>query len=420
MKKFLLILSLLLCLALPFCACEGKSAYDIAVENGFQGTEQEWLESLKGEKGDQGAQGEQGIQGEQGVQGDSATNENPQGLDFYPLPNGTYAVAAGNALYLNTINIPDTYNGKPVTKIKSRGFADAINLTEITIPSTVTSIDNAAFEGCNVLESISLPFVGGKPDATDYSRHFGYIFGFNASSESSSGGYHLSHNGLYYTYKIPSTLKAVSITGGNSIGESAFSGCNTLKSISIPSSVTSIGWGAFKGCSSLESITIPEGVTSIGDDMFNGCSSLTSISIPSSITSIGRGAFGGCSSLNHTVYQNGKYLGNAENQYVVLMDVVDTSVTSFVISSTTKTICIYAFYNCSSLTSITIPDSITSIGSNAFNGCSKLNSATFAVKTGWKATSYDGPTVAVTVTDDLAANATLLKNTYCSYTWTRE
>lgn len=51
---------------------DGKSAYEIAVDNGFDGSEQEWLASLKGEKGDQGetgAQGPQGIQGEQGVQG---------------------------------------------------------------------------------------------------------------------------------------------------------------------------------------------------------------------------------------------------------------------------------------------------------------------------------------------------------------
>lgn len=44
----------------------GKSAYEIAVEQGFTGTEQEWLSSLKGPKGDQG---EQGVQGEQGIQG---------------------------------------------------------------------------------------------------------------------------------------------------------------------------------------------------------------------------------------------------------------------------------------------------------------------------------------------------------------
>lgn len=49
---------------------DGKSAYGIAVDNGFVGTEAEWLESLKGEKGSQGIQGKQGSRGEQGVKGD--------------------------------------------------------------------------------------------------------------------------------------------------------------------------------------------------------------------------------------------------------------------------------------------------------------------------------------------------------------
>lgn len=52
----------------------GKSAFDIAVENGFVGTEIEWLLSLKGEKGDKG---EQGVQGEKGVKGDAG----PKGSD---------------------------------------------------------------------------------------------------------------------------------------------------------------------------------------------------------------------------------------------------------------------------------------------------------------------------------------------------
>ncbi len=50
-------------------ATNGLSAYQIAVENGYIGTEAEWLLSLKGETGEQGPQGEQGIQGEQGEQG---------------------------------------------------------------------------------------------------------------------------------------------------------------------------------------------------------------------------------------------------------------------------------------------------------------------------------------------------------------
>lgn len=44
----------------------GKSAYEIAVEHGFEGTEEEWLESLKGETGPQGPQGTQGPPGADG------------------------------------------------------------------------------------------------------------------------------------------------------------------------------------------------------------------------------------------------------------------------------------------------------------------------------------------------------------------
>ena len=48
---------------------KGKSAYEVAVENGFIGSEGEWLKSLQGEKGDQGSKGDRGVQGEKGDQG---------------------------------------------------------------------------------------------------------------------------------------------------------------------------------------------------------------------------------------------------------------------------------------------------------------------------------------------------------------
>lgn len=66
---------------------KGKTAYEIAVENGFEGTVTEWLQSLKGDQGEQGAQGEkgeQGAQGEQGLPGDNgATGDN--GLSAYEI-----------------------------------------------------------------------------------------------------------------------------------------------------------------------------------------------------------------------------------------------------------------------------------------------------------------------------------------------
>ena len=58
------------------------------------------------------------------------------------------------------------------------------------------------------------------------------------------------------------------------IGDSAFSDCNSLTSITIPDSVTTIEEYAFSSCDSLRSITIPDSVTTIGDYAFRGCESL--------------------------------------------------------------------------------------------------------------------------------------------------
>lgn len=68
----------------------GYSAYELALQHGYTGTEEEWLASLKGEQGEQGMQGEQGIQGpqgEQGIQGPQGP-QGPQGSDgslIWPL-----------------------------------------------------------------------------------------------------------------------------------------------------------------------------------------------------------------------------------------------------------------------------------------------------------------------------------------------
>lgn len=67
----------------------GKSAYEIAVEHGFEGDEQAWLESLKGEKGDPGPQGPPGADGKDGEQGPPGADgkdgeQGPPGNDAEP------------------------------------------------------------------------------------------------------------------------------------------------------------------------------------------------------------------------------------------------------------------------------------------------------------------------------------------------
>ena len=206
---------------------------------------------------------------------------------------------------------------------------------------------------------------------------------------------------------VPSSLGGMPVTG---IGFSAFEGCGSLMSVTIPSSVTSIGSFAFDGCGSLMSVTIPNSVTeiddyafyrcggltnvvipvgvkSIGSSAFDNCSGLTSVTISDSVTSIGSGAFRGCSGLasNDLVIVHGilfDYVGTSgavtiPNSVTEIGDYAFyrcSGLTNAVIPVGVKSIGASAFYNCSGLASVTIPNSVTSIGSGAFRGCSGLAS----------------------------------------------
>ena len=91
--------------------------------------------------------------------------------------------------------------------------------------------------------------------------------------------------------EIPATLGGYPVTG---IKMQAFVECTSLKSVSMPESVTSIGNSAFAGCTGLESVKLPAGLKSIGENAFYSCTSLTSVVIPDKVTSIASLAFFGC------------------------------------------------------------------------------------------------------------------------------
>jgi len=279
----------------------------------------------------------------------------PEGLRYEVVDGRTVAITryTGNAA---TINIPSRIAGLPVTAIRHDAFRECERLTSVTIPSTVTSIGESAFISCSSLTNITIP---SSVTSIGYAAFY-WCYSLTSITVDNNNSVYASIDDVLFDKNIKTIIRypagrnqetyliPPSVT---SIEDGAFSGCDHLTSVIIPSSVTFIGEHAFTVCS-LISVTIPSSVTSIGNSAFSFCRSLSSVTIPSSVTVIGEGTFIECISL-----------------------------TSVTIPSSVTSIGEYAFYYCSSLTSVTIPASVTSIGRSAFGDCRRLFSITLSRRT---------------------------------------
>ena len=232
-----------------------------------------------------------------------------------PTNNGPY-----------NIEIPTTLGGCTVTGLGEYSFATEENgsplydihhhnIHSVTIPESVTSIGQSAFESCFSLDSLII-----KDAAT-------------------------------------------------SIGESAFDGCSHLTTLSLGKNITTIGDYAFQGCSYLTNVTIPQSVTSIGRQAFY-LTDLNTLTIKGPIKSMGYAAFAGCTNLTSlSLYDGIQTIGEGAFINSTSLEAVTNpqSVTSIGAS---------AFANCSNLRTITIPEKVTTIESDTFTGCSYLESIT--------------------------------------------
>lgn len=141
----------------------------------------------------------------------------------------------------------------------------------------------------------------------------------------------------------------------------------SLLYINIPNSIISVGDSVFVGCQSLRSLGIPDSLTSFSaDGMFSDCSSLSFISIPDSIISLGNSAFSNCYSLLSVILPN-SIMDTGSNAFYY-----NYNLRSILIPNSVTDIGSSAFYYNRALTSIILPNSIISIGNNAFSNCSNL------------------------------------------------
>jgi hypothetical protein len=304
-----------------------------------------------------------------------------KGLKFTLNEDGeSYRVTGIGTCTDKDITVPSIYNGKPVTRVGARAFANCTSITSITFPTSVTIIDERVFLSCTSLKSVEIP--SSVISIGEYA--FGICDSLTNITVSADNEYYRSIDGNLYSedgrtlIRYTQGKKDTSFTIPDSvtiIGDGAINRCPFLISIEIPNGVTSIGSAAFEHCTSLSSIEIPNGVITIGGNAFAHCASLGSVVIPDSVTEIGLSAFYDCSSLTELVLGNGiTSIPGARGLVGVFNNC--RSLISVTFGNNLKSIGENAFQYCTSLTSITIPDSVTSIGVNAFQGCTSLTCVT--------------------------------------------
>lgn len=293
----------------------------------------------------------------------------PVGTVMIPSELGGYPVVGlgTNALY-KCMNLTEVVLPDSVTTIGRLAFGSCTRLTTLSIPNSVTNIDVQAFYRCYRLESFSVA-----PDNKIFSSQDGLLLSKDRTVliQGISGRVDIPpcvvrigdcafYNGSLTEVTIPSSV--------TNIGQNAFFECNSLRNVVIPDSVTKIENWTFNRCSGLTSVSLPNSVMHIGDAAFYQCYNLEDVTIPAGVTNIGTLAFYMCRKLvNLSIPKSVRQLGGGA--FYRCSGLTDVSIPNSV-----PRIWWLTFSECTGLTHVVIPDSVKAIDSNAFGGCTNLTS----------------------------------------------
>lgn len=316
-------------------------------------------------------------------------------FEYEVLDNGTVMITSCQEK--KVINIPSTIGGRKVTVIGPWAlscYSDDPITKEITIPNTVTTISEYAFDcspaekislgsgvktigeyafyccenltsinlenvkkigkraffGCSDLTTVKIPKTVNKiaPQA------FADIDDLKAFTVDSNNSTYKAVNGVIYTkngktlvtYPSGKEAKTFAVPKSvNTITTGAFAGVENLQKVTMSNQVKEIGSYAFFLCEDLNTVKLSKKITTINKYTFAYCEDLKKINIPKGVTKIGKGAFESCEKL-----------------------------TEAKIPATVKTIKPFAFYMCKKLNSVKIPKGIEKIENNVFDTCKSLTS----------------------------------------------
>lgn len=259
--------------------------------------------------------------------------------------------------FVNCVEVKWFLAGMPTVSYSGEFFKGWSGLKYFDF-GNATAINNNTFEGCG-FEELVIPATITKLASRSFANNA------NLKSVVFEGATELAGNAC--AFADCTALESVVLGNVSYIGKGTFSGCTALKSIDIPSSVTSIGESAFYGCTALESIDIPSSVTEIKGSAFYGCSNLSSVTMREGITKMGNYAFYKIGAASLHIPASVQSLGYqfAEESGIVSLTFAKNSQLTFIDHR--------AFMNCKSLGgTVILPDGLEEIDYGLFSGCTKL------------------------------------------------
>lgn len=258
-----------------------------------------------------------------------------------------------------------------VSKIGYYAFTNCDSLAELSLPETLTVIDQAAFANCDILSCVTIPdsvktlelncFKNcpalkevniGKGASKIDSTSFLNCTSLERITVDPENEYYISDEcGVLYTKDHKTLL----------IYPTGRAGAYT-----VADTVTLIEQEAFANCLELTAVTLPDGLLTLEYGVFANCITLKEIKLPDSVIKTYGGTFSGCTALE-TVW-----LGDGLKDISATMFADCIALKEVRLPAFAESIGSSAFKNCASLTSIVLPESLTQIWNEAFSGCTAL------------------------------------------------
>ncbi|MBP5208432.1 MAG: leucine-rich repeat protein [Clostridia bacterium] len=314
-------------------------------------------------------------------------NSGSEGLVYAVKEDGVHVTGYNGGIFCE---IPEKVGGKNVVAIDSKAFAfSTVNV--ITVPATVTSISDDAFDGCFSLHAVNVILTN-----TAYTSVDGALYSKDGKT----------------LVRVPQTVSgAYTIKDGvETIGASAFTYCIRIESVDIPGSARNVCGSSFSFCDKLKTVSvsggnftcidgvlftsdgktliyfpygynintyaIPASATTISAYAFNGCSELKGVVIPASVTEIDARAFTEALTLQRFVVNSSNSTFTSPDGVLyengALKAVPKALTGSFTVPSSVTEILPYAFYNCRFLDNAVLSSRVNTIGDLAFGNCHSL------------------------------------------------